>query len=229
MVKKILARALLMLMAMALPSLTAGAVGVPGVDVRGLLFVDSNRNGVLDGGEDRAIYSAKVQLAGLTTRSTYSYDGIYQFDAVLPGRYVITAGLKDGNGGELLLAGQIIAVVPSSVGYNVPMYPAGCQNTVAGTVFIDANKNGEQEPGELGVPNAVIVFASIPPGFAVLAIAGEDGNYSVSLVCGEYEVIATVPGFIGRRNLSVGEVVGGLTNIPMVSLERRWLPLVMSH
>ena len=222
MTKKI--SALVLLAAMILPLIASASVIDP-VDVTGLLFIDSNHNGVYDGGEDRAIYSAKVQLAGLTTRSTFSYDGIYEFDAVVPGRYVITAALQDGVG-ELLLTGQVITMVSSLVGYNVPMYPAGCWNTIPGFAFYDANRDSEMGLGESGVPDATIVFASIPPGYAVLAVADNHGVYTQKLICGEYEVTAEAPGFIGRRHISVGEVVGGLTNIPMTEVERLWLPFV---
>lgn len=223
--------ALMLLAAMLLPLAVSASVIDP-VDVRGLLFVDSNSNGIMDDGEDHAIDSAKVQLAGQgIVRSTFSYDGIYEFDAVIPGdRYVITAALRDGVSGELLLTGQIVTTIPSSAGYNVPMLPpAGCRNTIPGFAFYDANRDGEMGLGESGVPDATIVFVSIPPGFAVLAVADSHGVYVQELVCGEYDTVAEAPGLIGRRHISVGEVVGGLTNIPMIRLERTLFPLVMSH
>jgi hypothetical protein len=99
-----------------------------------------------------------------------------------------------------------------------------CWNAISGFVFIDENRNGAMDRGESAVPGAKIAFQQ-----AVVTVSNDRGYYAIDLVCGEYEVIATAPDLIGRTVVSVGEVVAGLTNIPMAPVKRQLLPLIIGH
>lgn len=72
-------------------------------------------------------------------------------------------------------------------------------DTYTGSVFVDSNANGKQDPGEPGIPNRtvqVVTYGLFGPNEPVFYKTGPDGRYSIPDTQQEVEI--SVPGFNPR-------------------------------
>jgi uncharacterized repeat protein (TIGR01451 family) len=182
------------------------------------VWLDTNRNGVQDDGE-LGISNVTVELLqdGTVIRSAVTdADGLYGFGSLCPGTYGVrvkadtlpvgVTASPTGAGGD---ATRDSNVQPSTVvlssynstdttidfGYNTP-----CSGKIGDFVWNDANRNGVQDAGELGIPN---VMVSLIQDGTTLSVDTTDasGLYTFAGLCsGEYVVEvnpSTLPGSAG--------------------------------
>ena len=79
----------------------------------------------------------------------------------------------------------------SSFGFNIPQLGAEC-GTLSGTVFIDHDQDCTQDPGDAGVPDAVL---EVQPG-PQYVITNQAGAYSIALVNGNYTLAQGDPSLL---------------------------------
>ena len=121
----------------------SGELGISGVTV----YIDANNNGVLDSGD---------------TSTTTNGSGVYTFGGLAAGTYHIRQVLPGGKTQDFpaanaaenlsLTAGQ--AATGANFGDQVSTVPTG--GSITGTVFNDANGNGKQDSGELGIAGVFV-------------------------------------------------------------------------
>jgi hypothetical protein len=179
--------------------------------ISGAVFEDRNGNGRRENDEPGVPGAQVVLVFGDVVRSTTTdARGLYRFEVSEPGLYeVFWRSAPD----------SCVPTTPKSLQVVILRRPDGslsrfvnanfgCQSTtphtdvpVVGSVFVDANENGQRDPGEVGVPG-VLVVGSTPqcPTFAPIeARTDERGNYTLRLPdCDPPFVVhrAPLPGFV---------------------------------
>ncbi len=153
--------------------------------VYGMVWDDANRNFAHDANE-QPIAGVTVKLLDQTTRAEkYSditdADGHYDFPAISPGAYILKVVVPDGYAPVLLdefPLGNLVAgqVLPLNIGlYQLPTptptitptptaTPTPTPARVAGVVFDDQNRNGQQDSGEPGLGDVQIDLVSMSTG-----------------------------------------------------------------
>ena len=179
------------------------------------VFLDANRNGLLDAGE-AGVAGVTVELlnaAGTSILATTTTDstGAYAFDNLNPGAYEVEFIAPAGNifttrgvGTNPALNSSpdpstgITTAVTLTAGQNNPNVEAGLQiapASLGSTVWLDTNANGLLDAGETGVA-AVTVELLNAAGTAILATTttGHAGAYAFNgLNAGVYEVQFIAP------------------------------------
>ena len=174
---------------------------VPG-SLAGVVFDDTNGNGVKDGGEP-GISGVTVALGGTETASTTTAgNGSYSFPNLSAGTYAVTetqpGGYADGidtaggAGGSTAVNDVVSAVAlgagVNTTGYLFAEYTAG---SIAGTVYEDRNANGVKDGGEPAIAGVTITRSGTSSGSTVTA---SDGTWSFGgLAPGTYAVTETQP------------------------------------
>ena len=148
----------------------------------GVVYLDSNNNGVRDGGEP-PLAGVVIALTGTTPAgavnrtATTQADGSYRFDDLLAGTYAATQqAAQPIVGGVATIDARTFAgstggtasavgTSPSAVtGIALPVATASTANnfsetlpvSISGTVYLDGNNSGTIEPGEAGVGGQLI-------------------------------------------------------------------------
>lgn len=176
---------------------------------------DVNRNGVQDGGE-LGVPGVTVHLftcdgapVGMTTtddNGTYGFSGLmpgdYYVAFVAPAGYVFTLLNQGGNPANDSdadpVTGQTICTTLVS-GENDPTWDAGIYipdqpAQLGDRVWKDANTNGVQDDGEVGIPGVTVNLFKCDGTLAGSTTTDSDGNYSFSgLTPGSYYVMVVAP------------------------------------
>jgi protocatechuate 3,4-dioxygenase beta subunit len=208
----------------------------------GVVWLDSNDNGVKDGGE-KGIGAVTVTLTGtndknqpITVSQPTGADGSYNFANLRPGNYSLTemppAGYMDGKDTIGTQGGTMSSDKFSNI--QLPQGMAGVNNNFAellpgslsGFVYADANNNGVKDPGESGIAGVSVALTGVNDlGQTVNRTqpTAADGSYNFDNVRpGTYTLTKTPPsGWLEGKNTigSQGGVVGNdqFSNIAMVS------------
>jgi hypothetical protein len=197
--------------------------GERGTFVSGIVWIDTDRDGTLDGGENGRLGSVTVTLSGtdllgnsvlLTTTTTIT--GFYIFDNLPAGTYVIEQTQPTGYGSS----------TPNTLSVNVPLTGLTDQNfgetvsTLSGYVYVDSNNNGVFDAGESGIGGVTITLTGVDAnGNAVTrtTLTQADGSYRFeNLLTGTYTISETQPPIYSDGSDSVGTIggtpVGSLSN-----------------
>jgi hypothetical protein len=180
--------------------------------VSGVVFHDTNVNGVLDSGET-GLGGVTVGLSNGSQKTTAA-DGSYSFADLVAGTYTVTSNGKTG-----FFATPYASPVESrttSVGPSVSGLNFGLSyETIEGAVFHDINANGVFDSGETGLGGVIV---SLSNGSQKTTAA--DGSYSfTNLIGGTYTVTSNgKTGFfatpyanpVESRTVSVAPSVSGL-------------------
>jgi uncharacterized protein (DUF2345 family) len=168
------------------------AIPVPSGTLNGIVFMDTNGNGLQDANEPGlpgvsvAVVDA-LGVAHLVTTDSYGVWAVTNMppgpatidvvDATLPAGVTQTAGTDPGTAS--VVAGQV--TFGGYDGYQPPGPNAPVTGSVSGTIFFDADGDGVRDPGEPGMPGvSVVVTAS--DGTTFLVTTDSNGNYFVSNV-----------------------------------------------
>ncbi|MCZ2342684.1 MAG: carboxypeptidase regulatory-like domain-containing protein [Bacteroidales bacterium] len=134
--------------------------------VAGTVFVDPNGNGTLDPGEvgiPGVVIELRDSGGNVVSTTTTGPDGGYLFTNVPPGNYTVVQPTQPGGYGSTS-PDTLNITVPPSLTPVVNVNFGEAQASVAGNVYVDANNNGVQDAGELGI------------GGVILTLTGTDSN-----------------------------------------------------
>jgi hypothetical protein len=172
------------------------------------VWLDANANGVQDAGEvgiegvTVTLYTGAGALVGSTTTDA---SGFYQFDELQPGDYYVVFGAPAGyssspanqgsDAADSDAVGGQSATTTLSAGEYDPTLDAGFYQpaTLSGTVWLDTDGDGIQDPGEAGIPG-VSVTITLPDGTTTTVVTDANGNYTYTGVPGTYTVSVPTTG-----------------------------------
>jgi uncharacterized repeat protein (TIGR01451 family) len=175
----------------------------------GIVFVDSSDDGVPQSGE-RGLAGVAVHLTGTDAAGrpvdrtlTTDADGHYRFDDLLAGTYAMAetqpVGFGDGKdaagSAQGTVANDNISAIALPTGTDATGYAFGERGQgQGGTVYVDTNLNGVQDPGEPGIPGVTIELQK-PDGVVVKTVTtGPDGRYDFAdIEAGDYVVVERQP------------------------------------
>ena len=202
----------------ALP-VSLGASDVTGVDfgynrnaetasIGDRVWFDANRDGVENGSES-GIKDVTLELYRddgngirdggdtLVATTATSLDGRYLFtgieagtyfvdpeESTLPAGFTATAGTGDASGAIALAAGT--SYVLADFGYAPTV-----GSTIGDTIYFDADADGQQDPGEVGIGGVELTITG-PGGFSSTVTTAADGSYLVTGVTTSGAYTATV-------------------------------------
>nr|WP_052478055.1 SdrD B-like domain-containing protein [Kibdelosporangium sp. MJ126-NF4]CEL15671.1 FIG00503626: hypothetical protein [Kibdelosporangium sp. MJ126-NF4]CTQ93596.1 FIG00503626: hypothetical protein [Kibdelosporangium sp. MJ126-NF4] len=153
--------------------------------IGGVLWLDRNRNGAQDAGEQPAP-GVQVTLGGTRRTSTTDASGRYLFDDLPDGTHqVCFGGHQDFTAAcapDVALGVGKREVLQVNAGLTAP------PNRIGDLVWLDANRNGTHDPGEQGLPG-IAVFAG-----ATKTVTDAAGKYLFDDVPdGAYRICFDVP------------------------------------
>ncbi|MGL5859008.1 MAG: SdrD B-like domain-containing protein, partial [Angustibacter sp.] len=186
----------------------------------GLAWIDADADGVRDPSETRRVAGVTVSLLDATgavvATTTTDSAGAYQFTGLEPGTYSVRFAMPSG----LVLTGANVGpddTVDSDAapdtgqtstftlvpGPNDPDVDAGAipASEIGGNVYVDANRNGTQDPGEAAIAGVTITLTGTDRfGNPIrrTTTTAADGSYRFTdLPPGTYEIRQTQPaGFV---------------------------------
>lgn len=159
----------------------------------GIVFEDTNGNGVLDGGEfpysGGSIY---VSGGGQTYVDSFGHymvcvpTGTYNIYYCSPSGYSFTIPMGSPNNGNNCAVYQNIYIHGGGTHCG---FDFGLQNqstTICGTVYFDANNNHHYDTTETGIGNVVVLITG--GGATYTGYTDQDGNYCVLVPAGTYTI-----------------------------------------
>ncbi|WP_295762062.1 SdrD B-like domain-containing protein [Undibacterium sp.] len=204
--------------------------------ISGRVFHDFNNNQTLDA--DEALAGVVVTLSGLDDRgvsvnqvTSSATNGSYVFNTLRPSGvagYSLSetqpAGLGDyaGSSGSLVgkVGGATVGVAATNLisGIYLPPNAAGTEynfrenaSSLSGSVYLDANKNGIRDAGEVGISGIAIALGG---SVNRSAVTDAQGNFTFSgLFAGTYTLSETQPFQYVDGNDASGSL-GGTLNAP---------------
>jgi uncharacterized repeat protein (TIGR01451 family) len=182
----------------------------PGPMVSGFVFDDTDRDGVYDIGDESGIGGVTVELfrGETVVRTTLTAgDGSYSFLNVTPGNYWVVEtnlpGYKSTTPDEVHV--NVVLGEDEGVDFGDVLSSPEDPAVIYGTVFNDADGNGEQDDGEPGIPDVTVTLDDTTP-----KTTDEYGRYTFRVdVAGAHTVVETDP--IGYFSTTPNEVHVGVT------------------
>ncbi|TWT90499.1 Serine-aspartate repeat-containing protein F precursor [Pseudobythopirellula maris] len=156
------------------------------------LYADANGNGLLDGAEGDATVAT----------TTTGADGSYVFDDLLPGDYIVEEVVPEG---YVALTATSIAVTlaPGAfVDQGVDFKNKLVKASVGNYFFVDANSNGLQDTGDLGVNGVTVNLLDDSGQVVATTVTANDGAGNAGfylffdLSAGDYIVEFEVPDLV---------------------------------
>lgn len=158
--------------------------------ISGTVYKDANQNGKLDTGEAgyQGISVSITNTSGTSTTTTDA-NGNYSFQvSPTAGNSTVKVTTVPAGWYATTATSQTVASTVNTTGLN---FGLGQDNTISGNAFVDLNKNGIEDNGEINYAAAPPITIS-PPGGTVTANA--NGSYTITnLTPGTYSVIYGTP------------------------------------
>lgn len=202
--------------------------------ISGTVYADLNGNGLQDAGEN-GIPGQTVQLtgAGSGTVTTDEF-GYFDFGTLKPGNYTLT-NVTSGNwlaqsatagsaGGVVAISKeqiQQIALMSGSLG-DAYLFGKALKSSISGVVFVDANKNGIRDAGELGMAGVTLRLTGnndLGQIVSLTTVSGAGGSYSFTpLRSGSYVVTQVTPTGYTANGARTGNLGGMVMNSSAMSV-----------
>lgn len=190
----------------------------------GVAFLDSDNDGVQDGGEI-GLPGISVTLVGtdalgaaVNATTTTNGSGQYQFGDLLSGTYTITETQPPafGDGLDVLGAGNaggapgndVYSTIALGVGVQATGYNFGeTGSAVTGTVFRDFDRDGTLDAGDTGIANVTVSLLDAGNTVIATTTTAADGSYLFAgVAAGSYSVVETQPAGYGSAGTSPNTV-----------------------
>ena len=189
--------------------------GELGTFVSGVVWIDLDRDGALDGSETGRLAGITITLrdsGGTVVGATVTLaDGSYRFDNLAAGDYSIEQTQPSGYGSS----------TPNTLNVLVPLTGLSNQNfgetlsTLSGAVYVDTNNNGVFDGGESGIGGVTITLTGTDATGAAVnhaTLTLSDGSYSFTgLLAGNYTISETQPAIYSDGLDAVGTIGGVAT------------------
>ena len=196
--------------------------------ITGTVFNDANNNGKLDSGE-LGINAVTVYVdlgnsgsfkAG-DPETTTNASGVYSFSGLTAGAYIVRQILPVADKQTLPSGGlgNHVTVVAGQTASNanfgdfsspVVIGPPPGNGSISGTVFNDANGNGKQDSGELGIANVEVYLDVNNAGFFVAGdpetTTNASGVYSFSGLAFGLYIVRQIPPSGDTQTLPTGNL-----------------------
>lgn len=171
-----------------------------GGSIAGTKFNDLNGNGIRDAGEP-GLAGVTIRLqppTGVPLTATTDSAGNFSFTGLNAGTYVLSEVVPSGFVQTAPAAGTISVTLAANQAVTGLLLgnraaPAGATGSISGSVFLDINKNGVLDAGD--VPNVGIVLTLTDAnGVQRQTTSGPDGKFSfTNLPAGTYVLSETLP------------------------------------
>jgi len=170
--------------------------------ISGFVRVDLNGNGVVEAGDTNGIAGVMLQLldaaSNVVATATTAADGAYSFADLRPGTYTVREtdltgwySTTDVSAPNDNLIPVTLEIGQSSVGNN---FHDTQRAAIGDLVWLDANGNGQQDGGELGLSNVVVRLYDVNSVVVGTATSSVSGVYAfTNLLAGAYTVGFTAP------------------------------------
>lgn len=200
-----------------------------GASLSGLVYVDTNRNGVHDASETTGIPGVTLTLTGtddlgaaVNRTTTTAANGSYLFDNLRPGNYTVTetqpaqwhdggdsvgtvAGSPRGTAGNDTVTGIALQAGDVGVNYNFGEIGQG----LSGLVYVDSNGNGLHDNGEPGIAGVTVTATNTGTGVAITQTTDASGAYVFAdLPAGTYTLAETQPAGYADGAEQIGSLGG---------------------
>ncbi|MGE0084616.1 MAG: SdrD B-like domain-containing protein [Desulfococcaceae bacterium] len=181
--------------------------------VSGIVFVDSNGDGILNN-DEKGLGGVTVELTdangNVIASAVTAGDGSYIFINVVPGDYTVRETDPEG---FTSTTPNSVPVTLVSGGAATASFGDQQQGVISGVVFHDINGDGEQNANEDGISGVTVELTDKDGQVIASAVTAGDGSYIfVNIPPGEYTVKETDPaGFTSTtdNSVSVSIVSGG--------------------
>lgn len=180
--------------------------GVPHVTSADFAVARFNPDGTPDTGADvnPAVTFANNGATGLPFPVAGGGQGVAQGRgvAVQPDGGIVVAGVVPSSSLQVV-AGRLDQVTRFGVARLLGTGPTFGTASISGTVYRDANQNGQRDDGEPGIPGVVVYFdrndSAVNEADEPQAVSGEDGTYTIpELADGRYYRIREIRGDLIR-------------------------------
>ncbi len=183
--------------------------GELGTFVSGIVWIDTNRDGTLDGSESGrlggVLITLRDSLGNVVATTTTLADGSYRFENLPAGSYTIEQTQPTGYGSS----------TPNTRTVTVPLTGLTDQNfgetlsTLSGYVYVDSNNNGLFEAGESGIGGVTVTLLDHLGNIISTTLTLADGSYRFeNLLSGTYTISETQPLIYSDGQDSVGTING---------------------
>ena len=183
---------------------------LPYASLAGSVFIDSNSNAIKDGSETGGVPNVIITLSGtdylgrdvctlpsVSCTATADASGNYTIGALPPGTYALTetppaglthtgaqAGSAGGTGGAgngvTAITGINLGAGVSATGYNFGEFG----QALSGFVYVDLNRNGIKDAGELGIAGVAMTLSGTTTGGVNVCAAIAPNPCTVSTAAG---------------------------------------------
>lgn len=196
-----------------------------GASIAGAVYFDANDNGVRDAG-DSPLVGVVVRLNGPVPRTMATgADGTFLFTGLMAGNYTLVetqpGGVSDGVDAAGSVGGTInapknsitgINVMPGTAAVNYLFGERGAPNTgsLAGTVYVDSNKDGKRDTTEQLLSGVTLTLKGTD-GTVRTVQTDTNGNYLFPVLApGTYTLTETQPAGLSDFEAATGTKIGTL-------------------
>ncbi|MGB9753387.1 SdrD B-like domain-containing protein [Roseiflexus castenholzii] len=183
--------------------------GELGTFVSGVVWIDTDRDGTLDGGESGRLGGVTItlrdSLGNVVSTTTTLADGSYRFDNLPAGNYTIEQTQPTGYGSS----------TPNTLSVTVPLTGLTDQNfgetvsTLSGFVYVDSDNDGVFDTGESGIGGVTVTLLDSLGNVVSTTLTLADGSYRFeNLLAGTYTISETQPLIYSDGQDSVGTIGG---------------------
>jgi len=196
--------------------------GEKSASISGVVFLDSNANGVLDGGETGRLAGVQIQLLNSVNQvlatTTTAADGSYSFGSLTTGDYSVVETQPNGYGSSTPADMPVTVPTTGVAGVNF----GATTGSLAGAVYFDADHSGSLDAGDSGISGVLLTLTGTDAnGASVTRTASTDANGAfvfTNLLAGDYNISETQPAnYISATNSAgtaggavSGDTIGGI-------------------